>query len=93
MKGLFFFIKLFTVQYFKSLLNSPHYKPIEKAYVCLLNGILERVECFKDIRLMNFYLIVTGGIDLRSDSNGKDIFILLEWPLIKYVDLINTSIL
>lgn len=85
--------KIFDYSYFKSLLNSPHYKPIEKAYVCLLNGILERVECFKDIRLMNFYLIVTGGIDLRSDSNGKDVFILLEWPLIKYVDLINTSIL
>ena len=30
---------------------------------------------------------------MRSDSNGKDVFILLEWPLIKYIDLINTSIL
>ncbi|MDE6052834.1 MAG: hypothetical protein K2G55_03540 [Lachnospiraceae bacterium] len=84
--------KIFDYQFFKTLQNSPHYKPIEKAYTYILNCILERTDCFKDIKLMNYHLIVTGGLDLRSDSNGKDVFILLEWPLIKYIDLLNTSI-
>lgn len=85
--------KIFDYKFFEGLQNSQQYKPIEQAYTCILGGILERVNCFKDIKLMNCHLIVTGGIDLRSDSNGKDVFILLEWPLIKYIDLINTSIL
>lgn len=84
--------KIFDHQFFKALQSSPLYKPIEQAYTCILNCILERVGCFKDIKLMNYHLIVTGGLDLRSDSNGKDVFILLEWPLIKYIDLMNTSI-
>lgn len=83
---------IFNYQFFKNLQNAPHYKPIEQAYTCILNRILERVDCFKDIKLMNYHLIVTGGLDLRSYSNKKDVFILLEWPLIKYIDLINTSI-
>lgn len=85
--------EIFDYKFFEGLQNLPHYKPIEHAYTCLLSSILERADCFKDIKSMNYHLIVTGGIDLRSDSNGKDVFILLEWPLIKYVDLINTSIL
>lgn len=84
--------EIFDCQFFKTLQNSPHYKPIEQAYTCILDSILERVDCFKEIKSMNYHLIVTGGLDLRSDSNGKDVFILLEWPLIKYIDLINTSI-
>ncbi len=84
--------KIFDHQFFKDLQDSPLYKPIEQAYSCILNCILERVDCFKDIKLMNYHLIVTGGLDFRSDSNGTDVFILLEWPLIKYIDLINTSI-
>lgn len=84
--------EIFDYKFFESLQNSSHYKPIEKAYACILNNILERADCFKSIKSMNYHFIVTGGIDLRSDSNGKDVFILLEWPLIKYVDLINTSI-
>lgn len=85
--------EIFDYKFFEDLQNSLQYKPIEQAYTCILSSILERTNCFKDIRLMNYHLIVTGGIDLRSDSNGKDVFILLEWPLIKYIDLINTSIL
>lgn len=85
--------EIFDYKFFEDLQNSLQYKPIEQAYTCILSSILERTNCFKDIRLMNYHLIITGGIDLRSDSNGKDVFILLEWPLIKYIDLINTSIL
>lgn len=85
--------EIFDYKFFEDLQDSPHYKPIERAYTCILSGILERADCFRDIKLMNYYLIVTGGIDFRSDSNGKDVFILLEWPLIKYIDLINTSVL
>lgn len=84
--------EIFNYKFFENLQGAPHYKPIEKAYTCILNNILERVDCFNGIKSMNYHLIVTGGIDLRSDSNGKDVFILLEWPLIKYIDLINTSI-
>lgn len=84
---------IFDDKFFEGLQNAPHYKPIEQAYTSILNNILERTDCFKDIKSMNYHVIVTGGIDWRSDSNGKDAFILLEWPLIKYVDLINTSIL
>lgn len=84
--------EIFDYQFFKALQNSPLYKPIEQAYTCILNCILERADCFKDIKLINYHIIVTGGLDLRSDSNGKDVFILLEWPLIKYIDLLNTSI-
>lgn len=85
--------EVFDYHFFEEIQNSLHYRPIERAYTCILNCILERVNCFKDIKSMNYHLIVTGGIDFRSDSNGKDVFILLEWPLIKYIDLINTSIL
>lgn len=85
--------EIFNYKFFEDLQNSPHYKPIERAYTCILNGILERTDCFKDIKLMNYHIIITGGIGFRSDSNGKDVFILLEWALIKYIDLINTSIL
>ena len=85
--------KILDHNFFESLQNVPHYKPIENAYSCILSNILERSDCFKDIKLMNYHLIVTGGIDFRSDSNGKDVFILLEWPVIKYIDLINTSVL
>ena len=84
---------IFDYKFFDGLQNSPHYKPVEQAYTCILSNILERADCFRDIKSMNYHLIITGGIDLRSDSNGKDVFILLEWPLIKYIDLINTSIL
>lgn len=70
--------EIFDYQFFKSLQSSPHYKPIEQAYTCILKCILERVDCFKDIKSMNYHLIVTGGLDLRSDSNGKEVFILLE---------------
>jgi len=84
--------EIFDYQFFADLQNTPHYGPIERSYTCILNCILDRVDCFKKIKRMNYHLIVTGGLDLRSDSNGKDVFILLEWPLIKYIDLINTSI-
>lgn len=84
--------EIFDYQFFEELQNSPHYHPIEKAYTYILNCILERAECFKYIKSKNYHIIVTGGIDLRSDSNGKDVYILLEWPLIKYIDLINTSV-
>jgi len=84
--------EIFDSQFFADLQNTPHYGPIERSYTCILDGILDRVDYFKEIKRMNYHLIVTGGLDLRSDSNGKDVFILLEWPLIKYIDLINTSI-
>lgn len=84
--------EIFDSRFFMDLQNSPHYGPIERSYTCILNSILDRVDCFRDIKQMNYHLIVTGGLNLRSDSNGKDVFILLEWSLIKYIDLINTSI-
>ena len=84
--------KIYDYHFFEDLLYSPHYRPIEQAYTCILNDILERTDCFDHIKSMNYHLIVTGGFELRSDSNGKDVYILLEWPLIKYIDLINTSI-
>lgn len=84
--------EIFDYQFFAGLQNTPLYGPIERSYTCILNCILDRVDSFEKIRQMNYHLIVTGGLDLRSDSNGKDVFILLEWPLIKYIDLINTSI-
>lgn len=85
--------EIYNSSYFESIQNLPHYKPIERAFTCILKCILERADCFKNIASLNYHLIVTGGLYLRSDSNGKDVFILLEWPLINFIDLLNTSVL
>ena len=85
--------EIYNSSYFETIQNLPQYKPIERAFTCILKCILERADCFKNIASLNYHLIVTGGLFLRSDSNGKDVFILLEWPLIKFIDLLNTSVL
>lgn len=85
--------EIFDSLFFEELQNASCYKPIEKAYSSILEEILERVTKFEKIKDLNYHLIVTGGVNLRNDSNDKDVFILLEWPLIKFVDLINTSVL
>lgn len=84
---------IFDEGYIEKLQNDFHYRPIEQAYESILKGILERVSRFEAIKNINFHIIVTNGIYLRNDSDYKDTYIILEWPLIGFIDLINKSVL
>ena len=85
--------KVFNQQDINEIENTSPYKYVEKAYKCILSEIIKRSSQCTALKERTFHIIVTGGIDLRIESTEQEGFILLEWPLIKYIDLLNTSIL
>lgn len=84
---------VFNQQDINEIENTSPYKHVEKAYKCILSEIIKRSSQCTALKERTFHIIVTGGIDLRIESTEQEGFILLEWPLIKYIDLMNTSIL
>lgn len=42
--------EIYNSSYFEAIQNLPHYKPIERAFTCILKCILDRAEYFKKSR-------------------------------------------
>lgn len=85
--------QIFDQQFINSLSSRTPYAEIESCYQFIMQTIIERVSLFSRLRNKNYHVIVTGGIDFRNETTGSDVIIILEWPLIKYLDLLNSNAL
>jgi len=84
---------IFDDEFIKALKANTPYAEIEKCYEFILSSILDRVPSVSCLRSKAFHVVVTGGIDLRNSVTGNDAIIVLEWPVIKYIDLLNANAL
>lgn len=85
--------QIFGQQFINSFSSRTPYAEIESCYQFIMQTIIDRVPLFSELRDRNYHVIVTGGIDFRNETTGSDIIIVLEWPLIKYLDLLNSNAL
>lgn len=83
--------RVFDEHFLKNLSSNTPYSEIEDCYRFILQLIIERVPLFKEIKDRNYHIIVTGGINFRKESAGNEVAIILEWPLIKFLDLLNCN--
>lgn len=86
-------IRIFDEHFIEKLSSSTPYSEIEACYQYILQTIFVRVPLFAELRNRNYHVIVTGGIEFREESIGNEIAIILEWPLIKFLDLLNSNII
>ena len=54
---------------------------------------MSRANRFESIKGKNYHVIVTGELPLKNDTVNDEVFIVLGWPLIKFIDLLNTNAL
>lgn len=73
-------------------LNTP-YSEIEKCYLFILESILKRVSSVSSLHSKKFHVIVADGIGIESTNINDDAIIILAWPIIKFIDLLNTNAL
>lgn len=85
--------RVFDEHFLKNLSSNTPYSEIEDCYLFILQLIIERVPLFKEIKGRNYHIIVTGGINFRKESTGNEVAIILEWPLIKFLDLLNCNVI
>ena len=85
--------QIFGQQFINSLNSRTPYAEIECCYQFIMQTILDRISLFSELRDRSYHVIITGGIDLRNEVTGSDVIIVLEWPLIKYLDLLNSNAL
>ena len=85
--------RVFDEHFIKNLSSNTPYSEIEDCYLFILQMIIERVPLFKEIKNRNYHIIVTGGINFRNESVGNEVAIILEWPLIKFLDLLNCNVI
>lgn len=85
--------QIFGQQFINSLNSRTPYAEIECCYQFIMQTIIDRISLFSELRDRSYHVIITGGIDLRNEVTGSDVIIVLEWPLIKYLDLLNSNAL
>ncbi len=84
---------VFDEHFLKKLSSNTPYSEIEDCYRFILQLIIERVPLFKEIKDRNYHIIVTGGINFRKESMDNEVAIILEWPIIKFLDLLNCNVI
>lgn len=85
--------KIFDQEFICELKRRTPYSEIESCYHRFITDIIARVSRFDRIKGKNYHVIVTGEFALKNDTLNDEVFIVLGWPLIKFIDLLNTNAL
>ncbi|MCI6254055.1 hypothetical protein [Eubacterium coprostanoligenes] len=84
--------KVFSEKFINALESSKPYSELESCYQFITNTIIERNPTLKSL-CNEVFVIVTNGINFRTDLIDNIPFIVLEFPLIKYINLLNSNVL
>ena len=85
--------KIFNEEFIRELQQRTLYSEIESCYTFIVKTIMSRANRFETIKGKNYHVIVTGELSLKNDTVNDEVFIVLGWPLIKFIDLLNTNAL
>ena len=85
--------QIFDHRFISELSKKTPYTEIEECYHLILQIILERASSFSRLKSKDYHVIVTGGIDFRNQTTENNVIIMLEWPMIKFIDLLNVNAL
>lgn len=85
--------KIFNEEFIRELQQRTPYSEIESCYTFIVKTIMSRANRFETIKGKNYHVIVTGELSLKNDTVNDEVFIVLGWPLIKFIDLLNTNAL
>lgn len=84
--------KVFSEEFINALEASKPYSELESCYQFITNTIIERNPTLKNI-CNEVFVIITNGINFRTDLIDNTPIIVLEFPLIKYINLLNSNVL
>lgn len=85
--------KIFSQEFIHELHQRTPYSEIESCYNFIVKNIMSRAGRFDPIKEKNYHVVVTGELALKNDMVNDEVFIVLGWPLIKFIDLLNTNAL
>ena len=84
--------RIFDQQFIDEIDTKTPYSEVEQCYLSIVKSIIERVPLYDAFKSKGLHVLVTGGIDFRSSIVDDAPIIILEWPIIKFIDFINTNV-
>lgn len=83
---------VFSDEYIEKLNESTMYSSLESCYQFIMNTMMERSKTLESIK-KELFIIITNGINFRTDLIDNASIIVFEFPLVKYINLMNIHVL
>ncbi len=84
---------VFDAEAMKRLTETPTSLQIEEYYKFMLGDLVKRNEIYHVLQdKYSLHVLVSDFLEISTSVLGKDAVIIMEWPYIKYMDMLNKEI-